>query len=76
MFTETSTYRLGFRCAGCDAAWHADYEIRTARFTGGTEIQTFYRDGFAVASPVRSARCVSCGTPRSACCEVAVLRND
>jgi hypothetical protein len=65
--TETLAYRMSFRCISCNATWTWDYEVRQQRFSGGTELSSYFRDGVAVSSPLGGQRCPECGGVRGAC---------
>ncbi len=71
--TETLAYRMSFRCSSCNASWTWDYEVRRQRFSGGTEISSYFRDGVAVSSPLGGQRCPECSGVRGACIGTALV---
>jgi hypothetical protein len=75
MITQTSMCTLSFHCAVCDERWDTDYQVRTARFASGTEIETYVLDGSAVTSPISGATCRRCGAPSATCCGMGPTRS-
>ncbi len=66
---EVHACRMTFRCRSCSTSWSWDYVVRSQRFSGGTEIDQYFRDGVSVSPPFRGPRCPRCGGVRVACVE-------